>query len=131
MRDAINSPDYHVPIEGFSQIIRGRRGATPLYLSGLTARLADGTIVSEGDVSGQLSQILVNLRTILGAAGATLDDVVAIRTYVLDIDQWADIEPVMRRFWGDVWPASTLVEVQRLFDRRHLIEVESVALVGP
>jgi enamine deaminase RidA (YjgF/YER057c/UK114 family) len=42
-----------------------------------------------------------------------------------------EIEPVLRRFWGDVWPASTLVEVTRLFDPRHLIEMECVALIGP
>jgi enamine deaminase RidA (YjgF/YER057c/UK114 family) len=131
VRDAINSPDYHVPIHGFSQVVRGRPGSTPLFVSGLTARLADGTIVAEGDVAGQLAQILENLRRILAEAGATLDDVVSIRTYVIDIRTWDSIEPVLRRFWGDVWPSSTLVEVQRLFDPRHLIEVESIALTGP
>jgi enamine deaminase RidA (YjgF/YER057c/UK114 family) len=131
VRDAVNSPDYHVPIDGFSQLIRGRPGATPLYLSGLTARLSDGTIVAEGDVAGQLVQILENMDTILAAAGATLDDVVSIRTFMLDITRWVEIEPILRRFWGDVWPASTLVEVTRLFDPRHLIEMECVALIGP
>jgi 2-iminobutanoate/2-iminopropanoate deaminase len=131
MREAVNSPDYHVPIDGFSHVIRGRPGATPLFLSGLTARTSDGTIVAEGDVAGQLAQILDNMKAILAEAGATLDDVVSIRTYILDIARWDDLEPVMRRFWGDVWPASTLVEVRRLFDPRHLIEMESVALVYP
>ena len=131
MREAINSPDYHVPIDGFSHAIRGRPGATPLFLSGLTARTVDGTIVAEGDVAGQLTQILENMQAILSQAGASLDDVVSIRTYILDIEKWDDLEPVMRRFWGDVWPASTLVEVRRLFDPRHLVEMESVALVYP
>ena len=85
--------------------------------------------MAEGDVAGQLTQILDNMTVILAEAGATLDDVVSIRTYILDIARWDDLEPVMRRFWGDVWPASTLVEVRRLFDPRHLIEMESVALV--
>jgi enamine deaminase RidA (YjgF/YER057c/UK114 family) len=131
VREAINSPDYHVPIDGFSHVIRGRTGGVPLFVSGLTARTSDGTIVAEGDAAGQLNQILTNLREILSVAGATLDDVVSIRTYVLDITAWSDLEPVMRQFWGDIWPASTLVEVRRLFDTRHLIEVESVALIDP
>jgi enamine deaminase RidA (YjgF/YER057c/UK114 family) len=128
-RRAINSPDYDVPIAGFSQVIVGEVGHTPLYVSGLTARTADGTIVGEGDLEAQTRQVCENMRNVLAAAGATLDDVVQIRTFVRDITQWEVLESVWRGYWGEVWPASTLVQISRLYDERQLIEMEAVALV--
>lgn len=128
-RKAINSPDYSVPIDGFSQIIVGGPSGQTLYVSGLTSRDADGTIVGVGDMAAQARQILVNMMNILQAAGATLDDVVQIRTYVTDITLWDAIDSVWRGYWGDVWPASTLVQIDRLFDPRMMIEMEAVARV--
>ena len=128
-REAINSPQYHVPIDGFSQIIVGRPGESTLYVSGLTSRTADGTIVGVGDMALQAGQVLENMTNILHAAGATLDDVVQIRSYVTDIGRWDEIEPVWRSYWGEVWPASTLVQIDRLFDERQMIEMEAVARI--
>jgi enamine deaminase RidA (YjgF/YER057c/UK114 family) len=128
MRSAINSPDYHVPIDGFSQVVSVPTGGTTLYLSGITGREADGTIVALGDPAGQMRQIFDSLERILAEAGATLDDVVAIRTYVRDIGYWPQLEPIWRERWGETWPASTLVEISRLFDDRQLIELEATAV---
>lgn len=130
-RNAINSPAYHVPIAGFSQIIVGRPGESTLYVSGLTSRTADGTIVGVGDMASQARQVLENMKNILQAAGATLDDVVQIRTYVTDITEWEAIESVWRGYWGEVWPASTLVQIDRLFDERQMIEMEAIARIEP
>lgn len=118
-----------MPIDGFSQIIRGHPGETTLYVSGLTSRAADGTIVAIGDMAGQARQVLDNMSTILQSAGATLDDVVQVRSYVTDITQWDVIEPVWREYWGEVWPASTMVQVVRLFDELQMIEMDAVARV--
>lgn len=128
-RNVVNSSAYDVPIKGFSQVIVGRPGEITLYVSGLTARDADGTIVGIGDVVRQTRQVFENMKSVLASAGATLDDVVQIRTYVVDITTWDVIDPVWRRYWGKVWPASTLVEVRRLFDERQLIEMEAIARI--
>ena len=128
-RRAINSPDYNVPIEGFSQIIVGKPGFTPLFVSGLTSRTENGTIVGVGNFEAQARQVCENLKNVLEAAGATLEDVVQIRTYVRDITQWDVLESVWRGYFGDVWPASTLVQISRLYDERQLIEMEAIALV--
>ena len=128
-RDAINSPEYGVPIDGFSQVILGRPGETTLYVSGLTSRTADGTIVGVGNMASQARQVLENMSNILRSAGATLADVVQIRTYVTDITQWDSIEPIWRGYWGDVWPASTLVQIDRLFDQEQMIEMEAIARI--
>lgn len=126
-RSAINSAEYAVPIDGFSQIIGQPAEGRLLFLSGLTARTADGTIVSIGDIAGQCRQVLTNMAQVLSAAGGGLDDVLQIRTYVTDISTWSLLEPVWREAWGEVWPASTLVEISRLFDERQLIEMEAIA----
>jgi len=129
-RKAINSPEYHVPIDGFAQIIAAEAGSSTLYVSGLTSRIADGTIVGIDDMAAQARQVLVNMANVLDSAGATMDDVVQIRTYVTDITLWDVIEPVWRERWGDVWPASTLVQIERLFDPRQMIEMEAIARIG-
>jgi 2-iminobutanoate/2-iminopropanoate deaminase len=128
-RNAINSSGYSLPIEGFSQTIVANTPGRFVFVSGLTARSADGTIVAVGDLRGQVRQVMENLQTVLGAAGATLDDVVQIHTYVRDITDFEPIEFWWRQYWGDVWPASTLVQIVRLFDERQLIEIEATAFV--
>jgi enamine deaminase RidA (YjgF/YER057c/UK114 family) len=128
-RNAINSPNYHVPISGFSQTVTVPAAAQLLVTSGITARGQDGTIVGAGHPAAQMEQIFVNLENILSAASCTLDDVVAIRTFVTDISCWNLLEPIWRQHWGDVWPASTLVEVSRLFDEAQLIELEATAVL--
>jgi 2-iminobutanoate/2-iminopropanoate deaminase len=129
-RTALNSPDYEVPVPGFTQVVSVPPGGTTLYVSGLTARTPDGEIASLGDVGGQARQVLRNLQTVLANAGATLDDVVQIRTFVRDLAQWPAIGEAYGEAWGETWPASTIVEINRLYDDRQLIELEVVAVVG-
>ena len=128
-RRAINSADYRVPIQGFSQVIEAAASGRLLFVSGLTSRDADGAIVSVGDIEGQARQVLRRMAGVLKAADATLDDVVQIRTYVLDMEDWPVIEVVWREVWSEPWPASTCVEVSRLHDTRQLIEMDAVAVV--
>ena len=128
-RRSIDSPRYHVPVAGFSQMIAAPARGTFLFVSGLTARTGDGTIVHVGDLGGQTRQVIENMRTILAEADATLDDVVQIHTYLRDIERWPEVQAVWAEAWGAVYPASTAVQVSRLWDERQLIEMEAVALV--
>lgn len=128
-RTAVNSSLYLVPVGGFSQAIEVPPGAGMLLVSGLTSRDSDGTIVSEGDVGGQMRQILRQLAVILAERSLSLDDVVRVRTYTRDIRSWPTVEEAFRESFGDVWPASTFVEVTRLYDPRQLVEVEAVAVI--
>lgn len=128
-RNSVNSPGYHVPIRGFSQAVTSSSSGPLVFVSGLTSRTSEGEIVFPGDISRQTRQVLENLKTVLAAAGCTLDDVVQIHTYVTAIDGWDDIEAVWRDYWGEIWPASTLVEVSRLYDPRQMIEMEAIAVL--
>lgn len=130
-RERINSPDYEVPIEGFSHMVATQPGSRLIFVSGLTSRAADGSIVGVGDAVAQMRQVFLNLQSVLEVAGAGLGDVASIRTYVTNIGEWSRLEPIWREFWGDVWPASTLVEISRLFDERQMIELEATVALGP
>jgi 2-iminobutanoate/2-iminopropanoate deaminase len=101
-----------------------------LYLSGLTARDGRGEIVGVGDAAAQARQILESMKRILAEAGATLGDVVKITTYMRDVSEWPQVQALFQEYWGDPWPASTLVEISRLFDERQLVEIEAIAHVG-
>jgi len=125
MRTAINSADYVVPIEGFSQMISVPSDRQLVVLSGLTARTFGGEIVGVGNMTVQTEQIMQNLKQIISQIGASLDDVIQIRNYVTDISQWESIEPVFRKYWGSVWPVSTMVQISRLFHVDQMIEIEA------
>jgi enamine deaminase RidA (YjgF/YER057c/UK114 family) len=86
-------------------------------------------MVAEGDYGGQMRQILENIKTVLAEAGATMDDVVQIRTFIVDITKWDEINAVWAEYWGPSYPASTLVQISRLYDERQLIEMEAVASI--
>jgi enamine deaminase RidA (YjgF/YER057c/UK114 family) len=73
--------------------------------------------------------ILENIRSILAEAGATLDDVVKTTTFVRDADQIDRYRTVRDEFFGATPPASSIVEVSRLYDPAMLVEVEAIAAV--
>lgn len=130
-RRAVRSPDYQVPIEGFTQLVEAPADGRLLFVSGITARDGNGTIVSVGDAAGQARQVLRRMEAILQAAGAGLDDVVQVRTYLCRMEDWAAVEEVWRDVWAAPWPASTCVEVSRLYDERQLVEMDAVAVASP
>ena len=130
-RQTHTSPDYRVPIPGFSQVVEAPASGRLLFVSGLTSRDEEGRIVSVGDLAGQTRQVLTRMEAVLAAAGASLDDVVQIRTYLVDMGGWPEVEGVWRMVWREPWPASTCVEVSRLHDPRQLIEIDAVAVAPP
>jgi len=127
-RQALNSPDYGVPIAGFAHVVEAPADGRLLFVSGLTARDATGAIVGVGDIEAQARQVFRNIEAVLLAAGATMDDLVQIRTYIRDIRDWPVVEEVWREFLSEPWPASTLVEISRLSDVRQLIETDAIAV---
>ncbi len=128
-RKIVASARYHVPVPGFTQAVESPAAGRMLFVSGLTARGPDGAIVGEGDIRAQARQVYENLRLILAEAGGSLDDVVRTTTYLRRMeDQPAAHEAKLEAF-GEHPPASTTVQIARLFDDRQLIEVEATAVL--
>src|ERR1700744_3787415 len=97
-----------------------------LFVSGLTAHDAEGKLVGGADAAGQTRQILMNLKRVLDAAGATMADVLKVTVFLTNIDDRAAINPVRQEFFGAAKPASTLIEVSRLALPEMKVEIEAV-----
>lgn len=111
---------------GYSRAVRvGDR----VFVSGTTASAEDGSTVFVGDAAGQTRYALQKIENALKEVGAALKDVVRTRMFVVDIDQWEEIGRVHGEFFANVCPAATMVEVSRLINSDHLVEIEVDAVV--
>ncbi|MET9244291.1 Rid family hydrolase [Nonomuraea sp. NPDC003709] len=102
-----------------------------LYVSGQAAFDEQGNIVGEGSMAAQSEHIFQVISRILADQGAAFEDIAFIRTYVTDMDQLLDYGRVRAKYITGTPPASTTVEVSRLFRPGLLLEVDLiVALPG-
>jgi reactive intermediate/imine deaminase len=100
-----------------------------LFISGLIAVDAQGTLVGGDDVAAQTRQVFANMRAVLDKAGCRFEDVVKVTVYLTDVDDRPKINPVRQEVFGNARPASTLVEVSRLVVPGAKVEIEAVALI--
>jgi reactive intermediate/imine deaminase len=117
------------PSPGYSQAVEARGGRI-IYVAGQVAVDRLGKAVGEGDMRAQAQQTFENLKATLEASGARFENVVKLNYYLADITQLSVVREVRDKFINAANPpASTAVEVKRLFREPFLIEVEAVAVV--
>lgn len=126
MVDAFNPPDLWQPFGPFSQIVLQGDGRI-VHLKGQVALDRSGGIVGPGDMRAQLRRVLENIRTALGSVGGDTTNILSMVHYVTDMDAFLAAGDIRRAFFAPPFPATTTVEVARLYDRNLLVEIAAIA----
>ncbi len=110
----------------YSQAVRA--GAF-LFCSGqIPLEPASGEMVS-GEIEAQARQVLENLKAVVEAAGASLDDVVKVTVYLADLADFATVNEVYEEYFGEAKPARATIQAAAL-PRGSLIEADCIAYLG-
>jgi len=125
----INPPTMPRPV-GYSHIAEVT-GGRMVYIAGQVALDREGRLVGEGDLRAQAEQVFANLQAALEAVGANFNHVVKFGIFLLDFSQAQVVREVRDRYVNlEHPPASTAVEVRRLFHEGVLIEIDAVAVIS-
>jgi reactive intermediate/imine deaminase len=117
-------------VEGKSPYSQCTRVGNLLFISGQVSWDADGNIVAPGDASGQARQALENMRHLLDAAGATMDDVVKVNYYLTNIADGPAVRKIREEYFKSPYPAATTVEINKLVQPELVLEIEAIAALG-
>ncbi|WP_221090013.1 RidA family protein [Deinococcus aquaedulcis] len=126
MRQNISSGSPWEAQVGYSRAVRV---GNVVQVAGTTATV-NGEVVGIGDPAEQTRVILAIIRRALETAGARLEDVTRTRIYVTDIARWAEVGAAHGEVFGDIRPATTMVQVAALIDPLHLVEIEAEAIIA-
>ncbi len=118
------------PSGHFAQATIAEARGRLLFISGMVASRADGSVAGAGDIEAQTRQVCENLKAAAEAAGATLDDICRVDVYVRNMEHFDIIHKVRREYFTGTPPASTMVEVSKFTRPDYLIEINAIAVVS-
>jgi enamine deaminase RidA (YjgF/YER057c/UK114 family) len=125
-RELVSSGAIWEPVVGYSRAVRVGQWVS---VAGTTAAAAGGGAVGGDDVGAQAREALRRVVAALEEVGAGPEHVVRTRIYVTDISRWEEVGRAHGEVFGEVRPATSMVEVSRLIDAALLVEIEADAVV--
>ncbi|MEP6634438.1 MAG: RidA family protein [Luteimonas sp.] len=124
-RQPISTQHAPAAIGPYSQAVRA--GDT-VYLSGQIALDPATGLMIEGDIEAQARRAFENLKAVCAAAGGSLDDVVRVGLFLIDMDHFAAVNAVMGEYFQAPFPARSTVQVSGL-PRGGAFEVDAVMVL--
>jgi 2-iminobutanoate/2-iminopropanoate deaminase len=127
-KQEIRSDKLRQPSGVFSHATAIEAKGRLVFISGMTARRADGSIVGVGDIEAQTRQVCENIKAAVEPAGG-MDDICRVDVYIRNMEQFDAIHKIRREYLREPLPASTMVEVVKMTHPDYLIEINAIAVV--
>jgi len=115
------------PLVGYSRAVQV---GDMIWVSGTTATDGNGDVVGPREPYTQAAQAISNIQSALNDLGADLKNVVRTRIYVVNIADWPEVGRAHAEAFGEIKPATTMIEVKRLVDPEMLVEIEADAVLN-
>ena len=128
-KQQIRSDKLRQPSGVFSHATMIEAQGRLVFISGMTARRADGSIAGIGDIEAQTRQVCENIKAAVEAAGGTMDDICRVDVYIRNMEQFDAIHRVRREYFKEPLPASTMVEIVKMTHPDYLIEINAIAVI--
>jgi 2-iminobutanoate/2-iminopropanoate deaminase len=128
-KQQIRSDKLRPPSGVFSHATMIEAKGRLVFVSGMTARRADGTIAGIGDIEAQTRQVCENIKAAVESAGGTMDDICRVDVYIRNMEQFDAIHKVRREYFKEPLPASTMVEIVKMTQPDYLIEINAIAVI--
>jgi enamine deaminase RidA (YjgF/YER057c/UK114 family) len=112
------------PKMGYSRAVRS---GAHIAVSGTVGVSADGKYAP--GIGDQTRRSLRIIQAAIEALGGKLDHVIRTRMFVTDVSKWEEVAKVHGEIFGEIRPATAIIEVARLIDPDAKIEIEADAIV--
>ena len=123
--ELFNPSQMAAPVGAYSHVARvPLPGADLLVISGQIAQHLE-----RNDLIAQMDEAMEQVRLAVESCGGSMRDVIKLTTFVTRIERRPEMRAIRERYFGDRFPASTLVQVAALVDPRALVEIEALAVV--
>ena len=107
----------------------GMKIGNTVYVAGTLALDSRGELVGKGDIAVQTEQVIQNIRDVLETAGASLQDVVMTHIFLTDFNNYAAMNEVYGKYFGQNPPARYCVKCE-LVKHAFLVEIAAISVTG-
>jgi enamine deaminase RidA (YjgF/YER057c/UK114 family) len=124
-RKCASSGSKWEPILGYSRAVRS---GNVIAVTGCVGVNADGSYTPS--VEAQARRSLQIIKAAIEALGGKMENVIRTRMYCTDVSQWQEVAKAHGEIFGEIRPATTIVQVAKLIDAEALIEIEADAIIA-